>query len=225
MDFGSNSDGVPPPKKIVVMRSPEYGARAGAMLKLRNQRARVFRLRPRRRRVRIEIAVRALRLALRNMNVKRKAHPLIVAPPCIARRDRYYAPDAVAILLASEGTWPKSHPKQDRDEARVEPRRAGRATLERLQREPRRHDRRRRTAQPHRGPHPRQHLRAFPRQLGHRRRVQGRLPHPEHPAEPVRRGRAVGVVHPGLRQIARRGRRGNRRHARMGRRRDSDAWA
>ena len=45
--------------------------------------------------------------------------------------------------------------------------------------------------------------RPLPRARRRRRRVQGGVPHPELPAEPVRRGRALGVVHPGVRAAAR----------------------
>ena len=61
-------------------------------------------------------------------------------------------------------------------------------------------------AQPHRGAGPPARLRALPRPLRRRRRVHRRVSHPELPPEPLRRGRALGVVHPGLRAPPRRGR-------------------
>ena len=66
-------------------------------------------------------------------------------------------------------------------------------------------------AQPDRRARAQAGLRALPRHLGRRRRLQRRLPHPEPPAEPVRRRRALGVLHPGLRAAPRARGRGARR--------------
>ena len=65
--------------------------------------------------------------------------------------------------------------------------------------------------QPAARPGPAPGLRALLRHLGRRRRVQRGLPDPQLPAEPVRRRRALGVVHPGLRPPARPGRATTRR--------------
>ena len=59
-------------------------------------------------------------------------------------------------------------------------------------------------AEPARRARPQAGLRALLRHLRRGGRVQRGVPHPQLPAEPVRRRRAVGVVHPGLRRPARR---------------------
>ena len=65
--------------------------------------------------------------------------------------------------------------------------------------------RRRHLAVPVRRSHPRDGHRRLPRHEPGRRRVQGGAAHPQPDAEPAGRGRAVGVVHPGLRPPAGRG--------------------
>ena len=64
-------------------------------------------------------------------------------------------------------------------------------------------------AEPHRRPGPPARLRTLLRPLRRGRRLQRRLPHPQLPAEPVRRGRALRLLHPRLRAPA--GRRATRK--------------
>ena len=54
-------------------------------------------------------------------------------------------------------------------------------------------------------------VRPLPEHLGAGRRLHRRAPHPQRPPEPLRRGSALGLLHPGLRAAARRGPAGGRR--------------
>ena len=111
--------------------------------------------------------------------------PLTLSPPCSLIPPRPRSPslisDLISIIHLGQPIQPRIHQSACAS---------------------RRH---RHLPQPPRRPRPRQRLRPLLRQLRCRRCLPRRLPHPQLPAEPLRRGRALRLLHPRLRAPPRRG--------------------